>query len=86
MGGNATNPTWKEYLNEYDENFISRVKLIRKSIENNGLIGYTGYKIQELGISFKFSDGVHFAYTLRAWGDLMQAIVGKREGYNAYYM
>ena len=36
--------------------------------------------------SFVFSDKTALGFSWRAWGDLMSAIVGKNEGYMAYYM
>jgi hypothetical protein len=59
--------------------------LIRKSIEENELIGETGQSFANIH-SFKFSDGEILEFTQRAWGDLMQAIVGQREGYMRYYL
>lgn len=87
MGGDSSNPTWDEYLKKFENlEFQKRIYLIRYVIEENGLVGITGERKQDLGISFKFSDGVHLSFTWRAWGDLMQAIVNKREGYVEYYM
>jgi hypothetical protein len=34
----------------------------------------------------QFSDSKTISFTRRAWGDFVQAVVGKREGYMAYYM
>lgn len=82
----STNPTWEEYLSDYHDKYHPHFELIKKHIEDNGLIGLTGEQKQDMDLSFKFSDGTHFGFTWRAWGDLMQAIVGKKEGYMAYYM
>ncbi len=57
---------------------------MKKTIQENGLLGYTGQDAEQY--TFKFSDGVVIGFTWRGWGDLMQAIVDKREGYIAYYM
>jgi len=84
MGGDSSNPTWEEYLEDFKDEYKPHVLLIRKSIEENGLLGYTGQDADELW--FKFSDGQIWGFTWRAWGDLMQSIVNKREGYMAYYM
>jgi hypothetical protein len=88
MGGDSSNPTWEEYLQNADPKFRAHLELIKAAIEDpaNGLYGITGEQKQDLGITFKFSDGEHWSYSWRAWGDLMQAIVGKREGYMTYYM
>jgi len=84
MGGDSSNPSWEEYVADFKSEFQDHVKLIRKSIEENGLVGEKGEFANDL--SFKFSDGQHWGFTWRAWGDLMSAIVDKREGYIAYYM
>lgn len=86
LGGNPKNPTWEEYLKDYKEEYHPHFKLVREELEKQNLVGITGEQHQNKGISFKFSDGLHLAFTWRAWGDLMQAIVGKQEGYMKYYM
>lgn len=86
MGGMNSNPTWEEYLDDYENEFHPHIELIKKAIIDNGWVGMTGEQKQNENISFKFSDGNHWGYSWRAWGDLMQAIVGKREGYMKYYM
>jgi len=84
LGGDSNSPTWEEYLNDYKPEYRPHILLLRKLIEENGLIGETGSFANDL--SFKFSDGQHWGFTWRAWGDLMQSIVDKKEGYMAYYM
>jgi len=84
LGGDDRNPTWEEYLNDFKEEYKSHVELLRKAIEENHLIGTTGQEASDL--TFQFSDGETWGYSWRGWGDLMQAIVGKKEGYMAYYM
>lgn len=84
MGGDDSNPSWEAYLSDYNEEFRPHVLLIKKCIEDNGLVGTTGQDADDM--YFKFSDGHVWGFTWRAWGDLMQAIVDKREGYMAYYM
>lgn len=84
IGGDDRNPSWEDYLNDYRDEFKPHVLLIRKFIEENGLIGETGDAAN--GWCFKFSDGEVWGYSMRAWGDLMQSIVDKNEGYMAYYM
>lgn len=86
MGGDDSNPTWQEYSDSVKDEYKQHFELIKKAIEDNGWIGMTGERQQNENISFKFSDGIHYRFTWRAWGDLMQAIVGKREGYMKYYM
>lgn len=86
MGGDSSNPSWEEYVDGYKEEFRPHILLIKKCIEENGLLGETGEGMQNQGISFRFSDGQHWGFSWRAWGDLMQSIIDKREGYMAYYM
>jgi len=84
LGGDSNNPTWEEYLEDYADDYKGHILLIRKSIEDNAMIGYTGKDADDL--VFRFSDGEAWGFTWRAWGDLMQSIVNKKEGYMAYYM
>ena len=84
LGGDTSNPSWEEYLADFKDEYKPHVLLLRKFIEENGMIGWTGQDADDL--CFKFSDGQVWGFTWRAWGDLMQAIVDKREGYMAYYM
>lgn len=84
LGGDTSNPTWEEYLSKFEEGFIPRAQLLRKCIEENGLVGRTAEETSDLW--FKFSDGEIWGFSWRGWGDLMQAIVNKKEGYMAYYM
>jgi hypothetical protein len=84
LGGDDSNPSWEEYLNDYKEEFKPHILLLKKSIEENDLVGYTGQDADDL--YFKFSDGNVMGFSWRGWGDLMQAIVNKNEGYMAYYM
>lgn len=85
-GGDSRNLSWEEYLDEFKEDFKPHVRLLKEALEKAGHIGVTGEGQQNLGITFKFSDGQHWGYTWRGWGDMMQAIVNKREGYMRYYM
>jgi hypothetical protein len=84
LGGDDSNPSWEEYLNDYKEEFKPHILLLKKSIEENDLVGYTGQDADDL--YFKFSDGNVMGFSWRGWGDLMQAIVNKNEGYMAYYI
>lgn len=84
MGGDDNNPTWEQYLDMFKEEYKGHVLLIRQIIIDNELVGETGQFADDL--VFKFSDGQCWGYTWRAWGDLMQAIVDKQEGYIKYYM
>jgi hypothetical protein len=88
MGGDKSNPTWDEYISRIHPKWHPHFKLIREAILDraNGLYQITGEQKQNMGISFMFSDGEHWSFSWRAWGDLMQAIMNQREGYMAYYM
>jgi hypothetical protein len=85
LGGDDSNPTWEEHLNSFKESLQPHIKLIRRAIEDKGWVGETGQSIANHWY-FVFSDGVAMGFSWRAWGDLMQAIVGRREGYMHYYM
>jgi hypothetical protein len=84
FGGDNTNPSWEEYFDSIKEELKPHILLLRKSILENSMIGWKGQDVNDL--YFRFSDGVVFGFSWRAWGDLMQAIVDKKEGYMAYYM
>ena len=85
MGGNTNNPTWNEYIDGFKLKARPYLRGLRQLIEESGLIGKTGQETEAM--YFQSEDGnFKIAYTWRAWGDLMQAIVGKREGYMKYYM
>ncbi len=84
LGGDSSNPSWEEYLSDFKDEYKPHVLLLRKSIQENAMVGWTGQDANST--YFKFSDGEVWGFTWRGWGDLMQAIVDKREGYMAYYM
>jgi len=83
-GGMDISPTWEEYVDDYNEPFQQRLELIKKYLIDNNLIGETGEWINDY--YFEFDDDFDLGFTWRAWGDFMQALVGKREGYMKYYM
>jgi hypothetical protein len=85
FGGDPSNPTWEQYLDQYEDKFKPHIIAIRKAIEASEWMKATAENFCNNHI-FECSDGVTFAFTWRAWGDLMQAIVGKNEGYMTYYM
>ena len=85
MGGMDISPTWEEYLSDYKEEFKPHFRLIKKAIEDLGWVGETADR-KANDTCFVFSDGKSLGFSWRAWGDLMSAIVGKNEGYMAYYM
>ena len=83
-GGDNRNLFWNDYLDDFREEYKKYILLIKKVIEENDLVGITGK--EQNGWIFKFSDDVIWGFTWRGWGDLMQSIVNKKEGYMAYYM
>ena len=86
-GGDDSNPTWEEYLEGWEEDFRPHLTAIKECIETHNLIGCTGEAFcNKYHFQFDDEEKTQIAFTWRAWGDLMQAIVGKREGYMAYYM
>lgn len=85
MGGDPRNPTWEEYVDQYLEEFQPHIELMKDGITKLGWVGETGGN-KANDTFFVFSDGTSIGLTWRAWGDFMQAIVGKQEGYMAYYM
>jgi len=85
LGGDMSNPTWDEYLAGFKEEWQPHIKAVRKAIEEANYVGITAENFCN-DHWFKFSDGKALSFSWRAWGDLMQAIVGKREGYMTYYM
>lgn len=85
LGGDNTNPSWEQYLNDYKEEYRPHISLLKKAVEELKWVGETGERIANY-YCFHFSDGVKMAFTWRAWGDFMQAMVDKKEGYMKYYM
>lgn len=84
FGGDSNNPTWREYLRDFDPHVRPYLSAARRYITKNNLIGETGAWADDKW--FIFDDGKTMGFTWRGWGDFMQAIVGLREGYMAYYM
>jgi hypothetical protein len=85
FGGDPTRPNWEGYLDGFVDEFHPRLVAIRAVVESAGLVGRLASNFCN-GHYFQFEDGRVVAFTWRAWGDLMQAIVGKNEGYMRYYM
>lgn len=85
IGGMDISPNWEEYLSDYKNEFKPHFKLIKKAIEDLGWVGETADR-KANDTCFVFSDKTALCFSWRAWGDLMSAIVGKNEGYMAYYM
>lgn len=83
-GGDPHSPLWDKYLSMFLPERQQYISLIADTIRENGLVGAKS-KIA-IDYYFGFNDGVNIAFTARAWGDLMQAIVNRSEGYLKYYL
>ena len=83
-GGDDSCPIWEEYVEDFKEEFRPHIAAIREKLESMGWVGKPAWEACNTS-TFVFSDGTKIGFTWRAWGDLMQAIVGKREGYMKYY-
>lgn len=85
LGGDDSNPTWEEYISNYKPEFRPHFEAIRTCVESGPYMRGLAADICNNHF-FECSDGLKIAFSWRAWGDLMQAIVGRREGYMVYYM
>ena len=85
-GGDNTNPSWEQYLSEI-VSFEHRTHflLIKEAIIVNDWVDVCA-DVAANRLNFCFDDDINIGFTWRAWGDLMQSIVGKQEGYMKYYM
>ena len=83
-GGDDSCPTWGEYVEGFKDEFRPHIILIREKLESIGWVGKSAWEVCNTS-TFVFSDGTKVGFTWRAWGDLMQAIVGEKEGYMKYY-
>ena len=77
-------PDWQGYLDYFIPEVHPRLELLKQYVIDNGLLGSTGEAMNDH--AFKFSDGIIYGFTWRAWGDFMQAVVNKQEGYMTYYI
>ena len=85
MGGDPDNPTWEEYVASYKPEWQPRVEAVGEAMQEFGLVPSTGGAMAN-DTWFELSDGTSIALSWRAWGDFIQALVSKREGYMRYYM
>ncbi len=83
-GGIEPPPSFKEYVNDYQKNFKVYILAIKKVVEKANLLDTPANKITN-DIWFELSDGHAVVFTWRGWGDLIQSIRNKREGYMAFY-
>jgi hypothetical protein len=77
-------PDWTGYLEYFVAEAHPYLEVLKQYVIDEGLVGTKGE--YHNSNAFLFSDGTTYGFTWRAWGDFMQAVVGKREGYMAYYM
>ena len=85
MGGDPTDPSWNEYVDGFVEDFQPYIRGIKECVEKEGIVGAVGGDYAN-DWHFEFEDGIKVAFSWRAWGDMMQSIVNKNEGYMCYYM
>lgn len=86
LGGYGDAPGWEEYLTTiWNAQYHPHLRAIRRAVEEAGLVGTCADEFCN-DHHFLLSDGTAFGFSWRAWGDLMSAIVGRGEGYMAYYM
>jgi len=83
-GGLDDPPTWDGYLDFMPLDLGPYLSGIRKAIEDGGLVGTLACDFCNEHY-WQADDGVRIVFTWRAWGDLMQAIIGKCQGYWSYY-
>lgn len=86
LGGDPSNPSWEEYLDNYSEKGRAWMHAIREAIIREDIIGATGEEFDNMYFEFDDENNTKISFSWRAHGDLMQAIVDKREGYMTYYM
>lgn len=85
MGGNPYPKDWEEFKNEWEEEYWPKLEAIKVEITNKGLIGSLAMEVCN-DIIFTFSDDSKaMTFSFRAWGDLMDAIIGEKNGYISYY-
>jgi len=76
---------WKDYLAEFGEELHPYLEAARRSAVENR-IKATGDHHQFDGVTPVFSDGKHFSFTMRAWGDFMAAVWSEEEDRDSHYM
>lgn len=84
MGGDPDPKTWEEYKSQFNEDYQGHIQAARQAFEESGLIGCLAMEFCN-NVDVEFSDNTSLTFSFRAWGDFMDAIIGKKEGYMAYY-
>lgn len=77
-------PSWEEYLKGFKKEYQPYILAIREAVKDADLLGIPANRIADT-IWFECSDGIAIAFSWRAWGDLIQSIRNKQEGYMVFY-
>jgi hypothetical protein len=85
MGGINPPPSWDEYLEQFIESARPKILAIRELLVEEGLVGRYANEMANDTIFYFPEDSFYIQFSWRAWGDLMQSVVNKREGYMRYY-
>ena len=76
---------WNDYLDAFEESLHPHLEAARRSAVDNRITA-TGAQHQNDGVTPVFSDGRHFAMTMRSWGDFMAAVWSEEEDRDMCYM
>jgi len=83
-GGFDPAPDWDEYLAQCSNKYLPYILTAKEWVEaQDAWIG--GSEFAACNYLY-FSDGVGLMFSWRAWGDFLQAVAGRREGYTDYYL
>lgn len=83
FGGYDDNPTEVEYFDRLLDSLRPHFEIIKRWALSQDRMP-CGDEVNDY--KFSFSDGENICFSMRAWGDFAQSIVGKKEGYMKYYM
>ncbi len=84
LGGFDPPPDWDEYVAEYHENLRPYLETARQwLLAKDEWPGASDFAACEFLL---FSDGIGMVFSWRAFGDFLQAVAGRREGYLEYYL
>ena len=83
-GGFDPAPDWDEFLAQYPNEYFPY--LIKAKEWVKGQDPWIGGSEFAACNYLYFSDGVSLMFSWRAWGDFLQAVAGRREGYLEYYL
>lgn len=83
-GGINPPPDWNEYLAGFKLEARPKILAIRKLLIKENLTRTFANQMANETVFFFPEDGIYIWFTWRAWGDLIQSIENKREGYRQY--